>query len=171
MIDPELRYCPKCKDEYMAHVVNCAACEIPLISGTEMLAIEQSHHARRAQRATAISADDDIVTIHQAQLGEIRRLEDLLAAEGIAYLISGDDKACGQGCCPSSFLLSVLREDALDAFKIIQQEFERTTGLSDHDHTHAEAVFNPASLLVKCPACGATFTPTGPECPDCGLCF
>ena len=171
MIDPELKYCPKCKDEYMPHAVNCAACEITLISGTDMLAMEQNRHAKRSQRATSISPDDDIVTVHHAQVGEIRRLESLLAAENIVVLITGDNQSCGGGCCPGSFYLNVLREDALDALKIIEQEFDRTTGLNGHDRGHAEAVFNPADLLVTCPACGATFTPSGPECPDCGLCF
>ncbi|MEJ2690900.1 MAG: hypothetical protein P8130_13335 [Deltaproteobacteria bacterium] len=171
MFDPELKYCPKCKDEYMSHAANCAACQITLISGSDMQAIEQNIQTRRSERAATISADDDIVAIHHAGIGEIRRLEELLAAENIAVLIVGDDQSCGGGCCPGSFYLNVLREDALDAIRIIDQEFDRTTGFSDHDISNAEAVFNPAALVAKCPACGASFTPDGPECPECGLCF
>jgi hypothetical protein len=171
MIDPQLKYCPKCRDEYMPHAVRCAACEIALITGEELQDMERQRHERVSQRAGEITAEDDIVTIHSAQLAEIKKLEDLLREERIAVLIAGDDKSCGKGCCPSTFYLNVRREDALDASRIIEKEFERTTGIHGHDRTIAGAVFNPNAMQVQCPACGFVFTPSSSECPECGLCF
>ena len=171
MIDVQLKYCPKCRDEYMPHAENCANCKIVLILGSELLAMEEQRHERLAQRGGEITPDDDIVTIHRAPLSEVRELEELLAKECIAVLITGDENACGKGCCPTAFYLNVRREDALDAIKIIEEQFERTTGIRGHDRSTAEAVFNPSAMLVQCPACGSTFNPSTTECPECGLCF
>lgn len=155
----------------MPHAANCASCEIGLITGFELQEMEKMRHERVAGRAGEIGPEDDIVTIHRAPVAEIKVLEELLKKERIAVLITGDDNSCGKGCCPSSFYLNVRREDALDALKIIEQEFDRTTGLNGHDLSTAEAVFNPSAMNVQCPACGTSFNPSKPECPECGLCF
>jgi len=170
MIDPEMKYCPKCRDEYMPHAQNCAACQIVLITGSELQQMEEQRNQRLAQRGGEITPEDDIVTIHRAVLAEIKVLEALLANERIAVLVTGE-KSCGKGCCPTSFDLNVRREDALEALQIIEREFERTTGINGHDRSTAEAVFNPSAMLVQCPACGTAFNPATPECPECGLCF
>lgn len=36
---------------------------------------------------------------------------------------------------------------------------------------HLSAVYDPSASEVICQACGAKFTPTASECPDCGLCY
>ncbi len=171
MYDPELKYCPACREEYVAEAVKCAECEIDLVSGREMMTLSDKVQKARQSRAGTIEPGDDIVTVHRGQMQEIKAIEKKLAEERIATLVAGDEKSCGKGCCPTTLYLNVRREDAMDALRIIEQEFERTTAIDCHDLSHADAVFNPDATQVQCPACGTTFTPTSSECPDCGLCF
>ncbi|MEW6428204.1 MAG: hypothetical protein AB1568_09245 [Thermodesulfobacteriota bacterium] len=171
MYDPQLMYCPTCGDEYVAGVKQCAGCRIDLLCGGEMIARAEAQAARRNSRAAAIGPDDDVIPIYKGQMGDVRRIETLLGRERIAALVSGDEHSCGKGCCPSNFYVNVRREDAPDAVRIIEAEFDRTTAYGELDTSTAHAVFNPHAAEVQCPACGTTFVPTGSECPDCGLCF
>ncbi len=172
MIEPDLKYCPQCNDEYRADIEMCAACNVALITGREVLAREEEKQRKRQSRVNAtLSPDDDLVPIHRAPLADIRQFEELLAHEGIATLIAGDDKNCGKGCCPSTFYLQVRREDAQDAVTILEREYNRATGLDHHDTTHMNGIFNADAGQALCPACGHEFPTTTTTCPECGLCF
>lgn len=173
MIEPDLKYCPQCHDEYRADIEMCAVCGIALITGREVLAREEEKERKRQSRMNAaLSAADDLVTIHSAPLTDIRRFEESFAREGIATLVAGDDKNCGKGCCPSTFYLQVRREDAADAVAILEKEYNRATGLAHHDTTHMNnGIFNADAGQALCPACGHEFPTTTTTCPECGLCF
>jgi len=170
MIDPELKYCPKCRDEYRADIECCAACQVTLLTGLELLAMENTGAAKRASRKGAITADDELVTIQAGPLTDMRILEELLEAERIGTLVAGDQKSCGKSCCPSTFHLQVRREDAPDAFAVIQEEHKRQTALADHEN-QIDGIFNADAGQATCPACGFTFRTDTTTCPECGLCF
>ena len=172
MIDPELKYCPRCNDEYRAEIVSCAACNVALITGRQKLEMEAEAEARMNGRLGAITSDDDIVTLHRGSMGDIKHLQSLLADQRIGSLITGDSNSCGKGCCgPSSFYLQVRREDVHEALRVIGEEYERTTALAHHDLGCADAVFDENAAEAVCPACGFRFATTETTCPDCGLCF
>lgn len=95
MIDPDLKYCPKCKDEYRADIVLCAECGITLLSGSEMLSASGKFEEIRNGRKGAIVPGDDIVPIHKGPLGELRPIEKELQAENIGVIISKDAAGCG----------------------------------------------------------------------------
>lgn len=171
MIDPELKYCPQCNDEYRAEIERCAECGVALLSGADMLAVVNRANERKNSRSGEIGPDEDIVAIHKGQLNEIRAMEPELRAENIGYLITGEGSSCKKGCCPSTFLLQVRRPDAPDAFAVVQAHLERTTALNHHDLSSCDTVFNPEAGLATCPACGFEFQTTTTTCPDCGLCF
>ena len=95
MIDPDLKYCPKCKDEYRADITLCADCGITLLSGSEMLAATGKLDVIRNSRKGAIVPGDDIVPIHKGPLGELRPIEKELLAENIGVIISKDAGGCG----------------------------------------------------------------------------
>ena len=171
MIDPELKYCPKCEDEYRAEIETCASCRIQLITGNDKLVMEEARKQRLTGRRGELTPEDDIVTIHGGQLNDIRHIEELLAVERIGTLVIGDDKSCGKGCCPSTYYLQVRREDALDALGIIKAEHKRVTALDHHDNSHADSVYDDKADEATCPACGHTFSTKAATCPDCGLCF
>ena len=169
--DPELCYCPQCKDEYRAGIERCAVCGVLLLSGSVMLARHQEQMNRFANRRGPLMEGEELIAIQKGPLGDLSRLQKLLENEKIGTLLKGDDSACGKGCCPSVFFLLVRREDSLDALAIIEVEHRRLTGLSGHDCHHTDAVFDPEREATVCPACGQTFKTSQTECPECGLCF
>ena len=172
MIDPELKYCPKCNDEYMAHAEKCAACELELVSGELLLEKQKKKEQKFTERGGGLTESDDLVIIHKGPMVDLKHLQGLFAAERIPSQIVGeDDQSCGKGCCPSTFYMQIRREDAQDAFLIIKEEHHKNTVLHEHDTTHADAAFDPDAEQVMCPACGHNFEPSVATCPDCGLCF
>jgi len=172
MIDPELKYCVQCNDEYMPHIETCGVCGMKLLSGQEMLAREEARNRKLSSRPARITADDDLVSIRQGALQDMKHMEVLLQAERIPALLVGDESSCGKGCsCATSFILQVRREDAQDALMVLSEEFRKSTALDSHDITHADSVYNPLALEVTCPACGHRFPPAAGACPDCGLQF
>jgi hypothetical protein len=171
MIDPDLKYCPQCNDEYRAEIEKCAVCNIDLITGQQKMEMEEARRRKLESRSVELSPDDDLVVIRRGGLSDMRHLADLLDKEKIGSLIIGDEKTCGQSCCPSVYDLSIRREDAMDAIQMIEEDHKRATGLAYHDNADDDAVFNPQAGAAKCPACGHTFPTTQTTCPDCGLSF
>jgi len=170
MIEHDLKYCPKCRDEYRSEIEQCATCAIPLVWGAE-LAASAAGGASRQNRKGALTPDDHLVVISQAPLNDLKHLKDLLEAEQIGAMISKEGGGCASGGCAPKFQLQVRQEEVQDALQVLAQEHRRATVLAEHDATHAEAVFNTESEEAVCPACGFAFATTTTTCPDCGLCF
>ena len=171
MVEPDLKYCPQCNDEYRAEIEKCAACGIELITGRQKMEMEEVLRKKLESRTAELSPDDDLVTLRRGPLSEMRRLAMLLNDEKIGTLLAGDEKTCSQSCCPTVYDLLVKREDGMEAFHIIEEEHRRTTGLEGYYHPNADAVFNPEAGEACCPACGHSFPTTESACPDCGLSF
>ena len=171
MIDPDLKYCPECNDEYRAEIKKCAACGIDLITGLQKIALEEERQRILEGRSMDLSPNDDLVAIRRGPLADMRHLSDLLNSENIGTLLAGDDNTCGKGCCPSVYNLLVKREDGMDALHIVEEEHKRVTGLAHHETANGDAVFNPHASEAQCPACGHSFPTTQTKCPDCGLSF
>lgn len=171
MIEPDLKYCPKCDDEYRAEIEKCAACGVDLITGQQKIDMEEARQRKLANRAVELSPDDDLVVVRRGPLTDLRQLAVHLEKESIGTLISGDEKSCGKSCCPTVYNLCIRRDDAMEALQIIEEEHKRTTGLAFHDNVHDDVVFNPHAGEAKCPACGHAFSTTETTCPDCGLSF
>ena len=170
MIDPDLKYCPKCNDEYRAEIEMCAACQVQLITGSEIID-KEARRKRRTEQRDELTAADDIVVVHQAALADVRHLAALFKVEYIESLISGDESSCGKGCCAPKYYLNVRREDAPVALRILQEEYHRTTALAGHGADNIDGVFDQDAGEAQCPACGSEFATTTTTCPDCGLCF
>lgn len=171
MIDPELNYCPDCRDEYRADIERCGVCGMELVNGKQFMNMNKSNEEKRAARKGDLTPDDEVVNLQAGPLGDMRHLEDLLKTERIGTMIIGDERNCGKGCCPSNFFLQVRKEDAPDAYAIIQAEHQRMTAMNDHDDEHIDNIFNADAGQATCPACGFSFQTSTSTCPDCGLCF
>jgi hypothetical protein len=171
MIEPDLKYCPQCKDEYRAEIIKCAACGIVLLTGAELLEGKKRKIDQRNSRLGALTVNDDVVAVHQGSASELKVFEKLLAQENIGAMIVDSSQGCGKGCCGTTLDLMVRREEAADAHHLIQRELDKTRALDDHDLSGSDAVFNPDAGQATCPACGFKFQTSTTTCPDCGLCF
>ncbi len=170
IIESDLKYCPKCNDEYRAEIVTCAACDVELLTGTQMLELEEQKQQKKAGRSMTLSPDDEMVNIRKGPVMQMKELQVILERQGIPSL-AVKDSGCGKGCCGTDLILQVRMSDVQEVMAILEKDHVRSTALSDHDTTHAGAVFNTAAENATCPACGCSFSTTQPECPDCGLCF
>jgi len=170
MFEPELKYCPKCNDEYRADIEKCHVCECQLLPGQEMIARDDKQQAKKIDRSGELHADDDLVAVKHGPLAEMKVYEELLNRDHIATVLAGDDSSCGKGCCAGNFDLVVRREEANDALRIIDAEIRRTAVIDSVEHGTIDSVFDPLASDNTCPACGHQFS-GGMECPDCGLCF
>jgi hypothetical protein len=171
MIEPDLKYCPECNDEYRAEIEKCAACGIDLITGLQKIKLEEKRTKRLEGRSVELNPDDDLAAIRRGPLADMRHLSDMLNGESIGTLLAGDENSCSKNCCPSVYNLLVKREDGMEALQIIEDEHKRVTGLAQHKNTNGDAVFNPHESEAQCPACGHSFPTTQTTCPDCGLSF
>lgn len=171
MIEHDLKYCPKCRDEYRVEMETCATCALPLILGADLAAMGKNKGASRQKRKGALTPDDHLAVIFQAPLNDLKHLKDLLEAEQIGAMISKEGGGCASGGCAPKFQLQVRQEEVQDALQVLAEEHRRATALAEHDATHAGAVFNPEAGEAVCPACGFAFATTTTTCPDCGLCF
>jgi len=171
MLEHDLKYCPKCRDEYRAEAETCATCALPLVLGADLVAMEKNKGASRRNRKGALTPDDQLVVIFQAPLNDLKHLKDLLEAEQIGAMISKEGGGCSSGGCAPKFQLQVRQEEIQDALQVLAEEHHRATALAEHDLAHAGAVFNPEAEEAVCPACGFVFATNTTTCPDCGLCF
>ena len=175
MIEPDLKYCPQCNDEYRAEIEQCAACSVALITGREKREMEETRRRQLESRAGTLDPDDDLVAIRRGPLAEMRSIEELLKQHRIASLLVGDKSTCGKDrfgnvlATPTVYDIQVRHEDAVEAMHILEAEHRKATCLDQHDQPGVDAVYNPAVGLASCPACGHTFSTTETACPDCGL--
>ena len=170
MFEPELKYCPKCNDEYRADIKKCHVCACDLLTGDEMIARDEDQRKKKVGRSGEFRADDELVAVRHGPLAEMRAYEELLNREHICTVLAGDESSCGKGCCGGNFDLVVKQAEARDALQIIEDEIRRTAVIDSVQNGAHDSVFNPMAADNTCPACGHQFS-GGMECPDCGLCF
>ncbi|MBU0944116.1 MAG: hypothetical protein KJ804_03585 [Proteobacteria bacterium] len=170
--DPDLKYCPRCDEEYRAEISTCVSCAVALITGSEKLAVEQEVAKSRPSRSMELSSDDEMADIRKGPLGEMKHLQTVLAANSIPSLIGGEKGGCGKGCCGGGEVYLRIRiEDGQEAMAVLAQEFKRTTALDSYDLSNIHAVYDRGAEQTTCPACGFVFSTDSSTCPDCGLCF
>ena len=170
-IEDELKYCPRCRDEYRAEIETCATCDVTLLTGVAMRALLEEKQKARSSRSMEISPDDELVDIRRGPVLAMKELQKVLADQLLPALVIKEEGGCSQGCCGTDVLLRVRLDDIQEIMAVLEEEHVRCTGLQDHDTSYAGSVFNTHAEQATCPACGCTFPTTQPTCPDCGLCF
>jgi predicted Zn-ribbon and HTH transcriptional regulator len=171
-IEPDLKYCPQCNDEYRAEIVTCATCKVALLTGVEMQARLEAHQEKKSPRSLEIFPDEPMTTIRKGQVLPMKQLQAYLLQQGIPSLATKESaENCTKGCRGGELLLQVRTSDLREVAAALEQEYRQTTGLSDHDTSLVEAVYNAHVQEAICPACGFRFATSSTTCPDCGLCF
>jgi len=172
MIHPDLQYCPQCGDEYRAEISHCAACAVVLMSGRQRLQQEEERRAVMENRYVAIKEGEELVVVYRGPLADIKVLQEMLAAQRIVSMVSGDENSCAKkGCAPPTLHLQVRRQEAGEAMQVLDAAYRKATGLDTPPPIHADAVFDDSQQEATCPACGHCFSTSHTACPDCGLCF
>jgi predicted Zn-ribbon and HTH transcriptional regulator len=171
-IEPDLKYCPQCNDEYRAEIGACATCGVALLTGLEMQARMAAHREEKSPRSLEIFPDEPMTTIRKGPVLAMKQLQAYLLQQGIPSLATKESpENCTKGCRGSELLLQVRTSDLREVAAVLEEEYRQTTGLSDHDTSLADAVYNVEVQEAVCPACGFRFTTSSTSCPDCGLCF
>ncbi len=94
-IDEDCNYCTQCGDPYRAEIKTCPVCSIPLISGSERLAMLGRQETGSPSHSTDITADDELVTIQKGKLGQLKSLQQLLKAGQVPSILAGDHVSRG----------------------------------------------------------------------------
>jgi len=171
-IEPDLKYCPQCADEYRAEIQTCAVCGLELLTGVQMQSRLDASQQKKASRSLEILPDDPMTTIRKGPVLQMKQLQSYLLQHHIPSLaIKESPENCNKGCRGGELLLQVRTSDLQEVVTALEQEFRQTTGLADHDTSLAGAVYNVQVEEATCPACGFRFSTRSPTCPDCGLCF
>ncbi len=170
--DPDLKYCPKCDEEYRAEIERCVSCDVALLSGQERMLMEEAVLKKKDARSMEITGDDELANIRKGSIHDMKQLQTLLAAENIPSMLAGEPGNCGKGCCGGGELyLQIKVSDGEDAVRVLAHDFRQKTALDSHDLSTAHAIIDTNAEQSTCPACGFSFSATIATCPDCGLCF
>lgn len=170
-VEPDLKYCPRCHDEYRADIEKCASCSVELLTGRMILELEEQKKAQMANRSMEIQEHEELVDIRKGSVMEMKQVQSMLAREGFPTQLGADNQSCGKGCCGPEVLLRARRTDLEEIFKLFQNDYVESTALNEHDISLVQAAFNPDANQATCPACGYSFSKQSDTCPDCGLCF
>nr|WP_321466836.1 hypothetical protein [uncultured Desulfobulbus sp.] len=168
-IDPDLKYCSQCGDEYRAEMETCASCGITLQWGHALLAAGAGKSAA-PQAPVGIAPEEAAVSIRKGPMLQIKELQRFLQSRGLAARIAKEEGA-GCGCRGPEVILQVREGDLQQVMALLAEEYWSSTGLDDHDTQFAGAVFDEREQETLCPACGYRFSTRETTCPDCGLCF
>jgi hypothetical protein len=168
-IDPELKYCPQCGDEYRADIRSCAACRVELESGRDILGARNGGE-REGKKVLEIGPEERVVSIQKGPIMQIKALQSHLLQLGLPSLLVKEEGG-GCGCGGPEVILQVRENDLHTVMVALAEEYRQSTGLADHDTRFADAVFDDQAEEVLCPACGYRFSSRETACPDCGLCF
>jgi hypothetical protein len=168
-IEPELQYCPRCNDEYRSDIRTCAACEVALISGAELLARRVTRRQNNSPVPT-LQANEPLRAVTKGPVTQIKALQACLEQQGLPSRAVKEEGG-GCGCRGAELVLQVRECDLPEVLEIMEQEYRRSTGLTEHDTRFSDAVYDPGADEAVCPACGHRFSTALTACPDCGLCF
>ena len=171
-IESDLKYCPRCGDEYRAEIATCAACRCDLLSGRQVLAALVRQAGAAAPAANPIRPGEPLVAVRKGPVLQIKQLRDDLLRQGIPALAGTENGvACATGCRGAEVLLQVRESDLPAVMAVLAMEYQQSTGLADHDLSLVGEVYDAGAEEATCPACGCRFATSLTACPDCGLCF
>ncbi len=145
-MDEQVKICPNCSAEYYAHITECRACEVALVTPEEF---SRAKAPRKAEGA--------LVCIEEGDYDRITGLARALGSLGIeAQVLMPPGGGCGGG-----FGIFVQQSIAREAARKVEELWHRLYP----EIKDAEARLDSG----LCPACGSKFSPSDAECPDCGL--
>lgn len=112
----------------------------------------------------------DEIFLGVMELQEAKNHQLKLKAVGVSLALKVNSKTCTSGC---KVTVEVWANEADGA--LIKDHFEQDYLRNIKGHMpnmeNLSQIFDPLASEVICQACGAKFSPTVNECPDCGLIY
>jgi hypothetical protein len=102
---------------------------------------------------------------------EAKRIQAALAERGVKVSLVHNSETCESGSCAPSVEARFAAADLETVRSFAQDERARDHGDLEFDPALHDEVFDPTKDVARCPACGASFSTTKLECPECGLGF
>ena len=94
-----------------------------------------------------------------------------LKGKGIELILKSNPKTCTTGSCKVTLEVWGREADLPVLQEHFQGDYQKHVKGHEPNMEHMAAVFDTSAEEVVCQACGAKFSPTTNECPDCGLCY
>lgn len=94
-----------------------------------------------------------------------------LKASGVLIELVTNDQTCTTGSCKVTVEVWGRESDKEALMNHFQGDYMKHVKGHVPNFEHMSAVFDPSQSEVICQACGAKFSPSATECPDCGLCY
>lgn len=110
------------------------------------------------------------VIIGKASRAEAEALRSRVANHGISLALVHNASTCSSGCS-TQLEIWAHPDDIASIHEIVNADWHSAVVSNGYDPQLASAVFDSGAAVVTCPACANVFTPSFPECPDCGLQF
>ena len=103
-------------------------------------------------------------------LQEAKNHEAKLRSLGVPLNLKVNPQTCTTGCKVTVEVWG-RPEDEGSLRTYFQKDYLKHVKGHEPNAEHLSAVFDTSASEVICQACGATFSPTVNECPDCGLVY
>ena len=104
------------------------------------------------------------------ELQEAKNHQLKLQAQGIGLILKVNPSTCTTGCKVTVEVWAEPTDDEAVKNHFKNDYFKHVRG-HEPNLEHLSQVFDPTASEVICQACGAKFSPTVNECPDCGLIY
>ena len=111
------------------------------------------------------------ILIGVMSLQEAKNHQIKLRERGVEIEFRSNPQTCTTGSCRVTVEVWAKSKDQELLKNYFQSDFLKHVQGHGPDFEHLSEVFDPKATEVICQACGAKFSPTSNECPDCGLVY
>ncbi len=110
------------------------------------------------------------ILIGVMDLQEAKNHQFKLKNEGLELMLKTNGETCTTGCKVTVEVWG-RGEDQDKLMAYFKNDYLKHVKGHVPNFDHLNAIYDPTATEVICQACGASFSPTVNECPDCGLVY
>lgn len=112
----------------------------------------------------------DQIFLGVMELQEAKNHQYALKTKGVELTLKVNDQTCTSGCKVTVEVWAMASDEGMVKAHFQNDYLKHVKGHEPQAHL-LSAVFDTSQESVTCQACGSIFSPTSPECPDCGLVY
>lgn len=111
---------------------------------------------------------ENLLSLGPIGLEDAKRIERVMSKENVTIFLDHNERTCTRGCSVT-VEVKFYEKDLEKIRAYLQDEFRKQVEGLDINFEALNSVYDPAMKEATCPACGAIFSTSEKECPDCGL--